>query len=461
MPFLADFQTLRSTTAAVAAVWAVFGLAGPGTANPADTNVVAQNASVRDGSFVLASATPVPRAKPGRNATASQTVTVPSQTTSESISVPRLSAGDPGSLRAALDAVANGRGAQAIGMRDGLRDPIDRKIIDWRLARSGDSAVSSAFITQFAIAEPDWPSQKLLRRRAEQALAREKPAPARVLQAFKGLEPVSTRGTLLLARAHEARGDKKSARALVRDLWRTERLSAAEEKSILSEFKSNLTREDHKVRVHMFLYDDRTKAALRTAVFLNGDQRKLVDAWVAVVRKSSKANALLKAVPQSQRSEPGYVFARVKYLRRNKQEEAAIKALLDAPTKAGTLIDPDEWWVERRIVSRMALDRNRARDAYRIASAHSAESPARFAEAEFHAGWYALRFLNDPGRAQRHFQEIEKIGKTPITRSRAFYWLGRAAEAQGKNGDSRRFYRAAAEYKTAFYGQLAKEKLGS
>jgi len=60
------------------------------------------------------------------------------------------------------------------------------------------------------------------------------------------------------------------------------------------------------------------------------------------------------------------------------------------------------------------------------------------AEAEFYAGWLALTRLNDPAAAAKHFATIDRVGVTPITRARALYWEGRAAEAdEGPDGGQR------------------------
>lgn len=407
---------------------------------------------------------PVPVPRPG--SAASGTPSVGSSIHSAAVkptgseTLPQISRGEKQSLRSALQAVAAGKGSRALAIRKTLKDPVDQKIVDWRLSRSGDPAISSNFITGFTVSSPNWPSQKLLRRRAEQAFAREKPAADAVIAAFKGLKPLSLTGTLLLANAYLDTGNKKPARALISQTWRADTLSAGEERRVLRNFKSLLNRKDHKARADMLLYDDRANGALRLAPFLSKDERKLIDARIAVIRKSRKAAALLKAVPRSQRVEPGYAFARIKYLRRKKKDAEAIKVMLNAPVQKSGLIGGDAWWVERRIVSREALDLGRPKDAYKIAAAHGAVSPAKYTEAEFHAGWYALRFLKDPKRARAHFLNIEKVGKTPITRSRAFYWLGRTAEARKQRSEAQKYYQQAAEYKTAFYGQLAREKLG-
>jgi len=84
-------------------------------------------------------------------------------------------------------------------------------------------------------------------------------------------------------------------------------------------------------------------------------------------------------------------------------------------------------------------------------------------EAEFHAGWIALRFLNDPARAALHFGALAKLAETPMSRARAAYWQGRAAEASTA-GDAAAtalaFYEQAAAQPATYYGQLARGKLG-
>src|SRR5690606_19851205 len=50
--------------------------------------------------------------------------------------------------------------------------------------------------------------------------------------------------------------------------------------------------------------------------------------------------------------------------------------------------------------------------------------------------------------------------ETPVSVTRAAYWQGRAAEALGKADLAREAYERAAEHPIAYYGQLARAKLG-
>src|SRR5262249_21622516 len=138
-------------------------------------------------------------------------------------------------------------------------------------------------------------------------------------------------------------------------------------------------------------------------------------------------------------------------------EAAAV--LLAATHKDALLVDGDAWWVEHRLVARKLLDLGDAKTAYRLCAEHNAETPEAKVEAEVHAGWIALRYLDDPAKAATHFARAASAAQTPWSISRAAYWRGRAAEARGDQAGAAKLYEAAAAQATSYYGQLARAKL--
>jgi soluble lytic murein transglycosylase len=80
-------------------------------------------------------------------------------------------------------------------------------------------------------------------------------------------------------------------------------------------------------------------------------------------------------------------------------------------------------------------------------------------DAEFLAGWIALRYLHNPELAFIHFDRLAKGVSFPISVARAHYWLGRTAETANRPADAAAEYRRAAEHPATFYGQLALAKL--
>ncbi|MCP4383228.1 MAG: lytic transglycosylase domain-containing protein, partial [Hyphomicrobiales bacterium] len=361
-------------------------------------------------------------------------------------------------LRYAVKFLDEGNPAAATAAAYAMPNPVDTKVIDWLVAIS-DHNVPASHVAENWRKLADWPGQRLLQIRFEQALVREKPDANAVIKAFDGRKPETEAGLRLLARAHIAAGHKSSAAAVVRDYWRERRFGSETEARIRKEFGSLLTTAEYKARSNRLLYEEQNSAALRNASYVSKDERALAAAVVAVDNRKNMANAL-SAVPAAKRKDPLYTYARARYLRRTDKLDEAAKLLLTAPSDP-KLLDGDAWWVERRIVSRDMLDEGDAKTAYRIAAGHAAESRAPIAEAEFHAGWYALEYLNDPATAKKHFAAIHEVSSRPLSQSRADYWLGRAAEKAGNRSEASKAYQRAGKHPTTFYGQLALARLGN
>lgn len=363
--------------------------------------------------------------------------------------------GDVSALKEGLDELSSGDSAGALAVRDRLpAHSLDHEILSWAIALGGGLSSHDIIAAERELAE--WPGADALRRNAERALYREGAPASEVLAALGDRQPQTMEGVIALARAELASDRREAAHATISAFWRKAKLEAKEEAAIQKEFGSLLTRADHRFRMERMLYCDRVNAALRVAD--EAGARKLAEAWGSAIRDRRNAGELLEAVPAAQRS-AGYFFIKAKYLRGKEKYEAAAKVVLAAPRDAEAIVDPNAWWIERRVLSRELLDIGKVEAAYEVAAGHAAESPVQAADAEFHAGWYALRGLHKPAVAARHFRRIAEIADGPISLSRAWYWLGRAAEAGGP-GDAGAYYEQAARYGTAFYGQLAAAKLG-
>lgn len=360
-------------------------------------------------------------------------------------------------LKSGLDALAANDIAGARNARDTLpATSLDRHILAWAIALYSGNQVPSGEIADAARMLPGWPGTIELRKNSERALYRENPPPQVVVQAFGLSQPLTPEGVMILARSQVALGNAAAARAVLVPFWRSEKLAAKDEAAIIKEFAALIPAADHRYRMERMFYADRPASALRIAGLAGAQQ--LADAWAAVDRGDKNAAKLLKAVPEAQHS-AGYYFAEAEYLRKQRKFADAAAVVMTAPTDRDALVDPDAWWVERRVLSRELVDEGDVKTAYRIVSMHAAENPENAAEAEFHAGWYALRGLNDPATAATHFARIAGLARGPVSLSRAYYWLGRAAEVGGP-GNARDYFARAAAYGTTFYGQLAGERAG-
>ena len=299
----------------------------------------------------------------------------------------------------------------------------------------------------------------MFRRRAEAMLWQEQ-ADLATIRGFVGDRPLSAKGRFALGRALLAQGDRAGAKAVIRDAWRMESLPRDAEEQMLDTFGELITRDDDKARMERRLYANDVEGAMRAAHRLGGLEPAIAKARAAVNEKAANGAALIDALPSSANQDAGVLFSRIQLLRRADKIAEAAELMLAAPRDAAHIYDADEWWVERRLIARKLLDLGAASTAYLLARDAAPPTKENYrVEHEFTAGWIALRFLKDPATAAQHFARISP-GSNPIALARAGYWRGRAAEAMNKPQEARTHYEQAARHSTAYYGQLARARLG-
>jgi len=362
-------------------------------------------------------------------------------------------------LREAIAAAERGDAAGATERAQRLGNPVAQTLVEWYVLRTGGPGVSTARIQRFMSANRDWPGQTQLRTRAEQALIQDSRPAAEVIAFFRDHPPRSAHGRVALAIALAGQGQTDRAHALVREAWRTQDIPQALDQLVRERLPGAVTRAEERVRLYRILYRDRASEAMPIAQRLGGNELAIARAWAAVINRAGNAQALLDAVPQAARADIGYQFARIQHLRRAERFTEAAQLLLAAPRDPRVLINGDEWWVERRLVGRRMLEENQHQLAYRIVSQHAAQRDTERMEAEFHAGWIALRFLNDANAADQHFARLQGDAVRQISVARGAYWRGRAAQARGDVFGANQHFEAAARHRTTYYGQLAMARL--
>jgi soluble lytic murein transglycosylase len=374
---------------------------------------------------------------------------------------PQTSDPDVALVKSAIDSLRSGDADKATRVQGTISDPVARKLVEWIILRSDHNGAGSARYLAFIAANPSWPSLAMFRRRAEAMFWVENVKPSQVLSFFNGSPPQSAKGRLVLARALLAQGETAGARAHVREAWRNDPMPADLEKQLLEIHSEFLIRADHKARMEKRLFAADNETAMRAARRLGGADVAIAQARIALNGKGGNAKQLLEAVPAEARHDAGYIFAHVHILRHEGKIAEAAQVMLSAPRELTQIHDSEGWWVERRVLARNLLDIDDAQSAYLVVrdAAEPTKENSRV-ERHFMAGWIALRFLNDPATAAAHFARIQDASSHPTSLARAHYWLGRAAEAARRPDQARTEYQAAARSSAAYYGQLARARVG-
>jgi soluble lytic murein transglycosylase len=346
---------------------------------------------------------------------------------------------------------------------DKIEDPTARLIARWYYLRSSKGHAPLAQYAAFRRDHPMWPSEKLLRRNAELSALLKKPQHEEVLAFFRDQPPVTGAGKAALGAAYLDKGEKARGTALIREAWHQHALPEDAQEAVRERFDKLLRREDHKARADWLLAQDRrnlTDDARRLKKELAKPDQKSMQARVAEVRRSRHAGGLLTRLDSKLKARPEVLLSRVRWLRRHGNNEKAWRLLQRVPGAKGPLVAPAAWWEERRIHVRAALNAGRAETAYAIARDHGGAEGEELHEAEFLAGWIALRFLDKPEAARTHFAASRAGADLPADFARSDYWLGRAELKLGDTAAAQRSFTEAGRHFHTYYGQLARLALG-
>ena len=330
------------------------------------------------------------------------------------------------------------------------------KALKWQYYLDKGTDASFEEITAFIDANPHWPLLASLQRNAEQRITDKTPRKT-LLGWFTSNPPKSARGMLHYAHALEQIGRRQDAIDLVRESWVNMEMSAGDEKTLRARHRKWLTAEDNLARLERLLWEGSTRSALRQARHVPRDYRQLAEARVTLRRMGYGVDRAIRNVPAGLKKHPGLVYERLRWRVRKKRYPDAIQLILGRQVDESS--HPRLWWRQRSILARWALKEGRITEAYRLAAEHAAKDGYAFADAEWTAGWIALRFLRDPKMALNHFKRMHAAVSYPVSLTRGAYWTGLSLEALNRGEEARGWFEKAAKFPTRFYGQMAANHL--
>ncbi|NEY90266.1 lytic transglycosylase domain-containing protein [Tabrizicola oligotrophica] len=332
-------------------------------------------------------------------------------------------------------------------------------LVEWHRLRGGDEAARLGDYEAFLARHPDWPGLALLREKGEVAVARSTD-PARVIAYFGAAKPATGEGAVALVKALMQSARPGEAEAEAHRAWAVLKFEADEEAALL-DLQGEAMAVAHEVRLDNLLWDGkRTAEALRMVPRVSAGWQALAKARLALRADKAGASALIDAVPAALKDDPGLAYERFLWRMRRDNYPDATELLLERSDSPARLGRPEAWAERRALLARWLMRNGQESTAYRLAARHHLKEGSDRADLEFLAGFIALRKLGDADTALRHFADLKAGVKTPISLSRADYWTGRALEAKGDATGAQAAYQSAAQYQTAYYGQLAAEKLG-
>jgi len=335
--------------------------------------------------------------------------------------------------------------------------PALEKVLLWLRLKDRTSGAGFDEISAFLRKNPAWPDRRRLIDLAELRMPNDLPAAAQRAW-FAEIAPRSAAGRLKYLRSLEDGSDRETLAATARAYWHETPLGLADHRTFLRRYRSLLRSDDHWIRLDRMLWRGHISSARRVLPLVGKDKQKLALARMTLRTQSPGVDGAIKRVPKALLADPGLQYERLRWRHRKGKKDSALELLWSVPPEQEFA---ELWWRERARQIRYALDEDRKEDAYLLSAAHIQQDGLTFAEAEWHAGWIALRFADKPAEALAAFSRLYDGVSTSISLARAAYWAGRASEALKDNDAARSWYRRAAAHPATFYGQLAQARLSA
>ncbi|MEM8726623.1 MAG: lytic transglycosylase domain-containing protein, partial [Pseudomonadota bacterium] len=329
---------------------------------------------------------------------------------------------------------------------------INAAIANWEFLQE-ERDLTWADYSSFALSYPNFPRSEIIRLRAEATLDKEAPQSADLLRYFDALPPLTNparaRYALTLAGAQ-----RPEAFEVAREAWRNGEMSGPAEAYLLGLFGSRFDADDHSARMDALLWQGEREAAARNMINLPEADRPLAMARLSLLNGTLPRDAGL-SVPNEANTDAGFTFNLVNYLWAKRLTGQAVQLLANRPAFTSPAFDAEDMVGDMLAVAKAANSTDTVRIASKIddlfapgtdISNGSFRLRDRYTDLMWMGGTNALWRLGDGAAAAPLFERYGNGARSPLTKSKGFYWAGRAARQAGLADDATRYFEMAAAY---------------
>lgn len=315
----------------------------------------------------------------------------------------------------------------------------------------------------FLLSYPGFPDEDKLRANAEARLGYDFVSPERLIAYFDRYPPVTNNGRAQYAVAMMT-ARPEQAEAAARAAWRGGEMNDSALATIYGNYGGRFTPEDQDARMDALLWQRNAYAAAQQLPYVSPGKASIYAARLAILQGGDGYTA-----DGSATTDPGYLYNRSRELRQEGRNQEAVSMLASHGQLSVKPFDATAWVTEHLTVARLADSNSAVRVAQRATEPFAdvneiLTGPYKLRDDYTSLMWLggtnALWYLNDGNAAASLFYRYGAAAKTPQTRSKGFFWAGRAAAQAGDQGAANRYYEMAAQYPEYFYGLLALDRLG-
>jgi len=305
---------------------------------------------------------------------------------------------------------------------------------------------------------PDWPQNTFIKNHVEKLIDKNV-SKEEIFDWFSKHPPSTPEGFKYYALSIPSILDKEEAKVIIKNGWVYGSFSKDEQPVFLKKYSNVLNYSDHLSRINELLWNNNAAEATRMLHLIKKEDQRRYVVRIAIINKDPKAEKLFRALPKVDKFSSGVLYSYLKRKRAPKSPVTNVELHLAAHIPSDKA-KGNRWWDLRSYYIRELMDKHRYHDAYRLAKNHACEGRMQITQAEWLAGWLALRYLHTPKPALEHFKQLYNNCSMPISRSRGAYWIARSYKTLQMPEKANEWFKKAARHGHTFYGQMAQYELG-
>ncbi len=368
-----------------------------------------------------------------------------------------LSQTDKNLLRQIGSQMRQGNYDSGVNISNRLNNQAAKNYVYWKYLTANDTVPTFSELDSYIDSNPNMPYQNVLQSKLENNLS----SVDSVMQAkfFTNHVPITTQGRITYINFLFNNNYQQQAIDYLKHLWHFDTLTHTQQEKIIINYGKYLTQKDHSERIKN-LIDKREYATAKGLLrYATTDDRIKYDLRQKLIALGRDALFSYKRSSHHIKQDAGVLRSLVHYYRKTNQEANALYVMAHL-TQAQSRDNPKAWYESRAILSRVAFKAGQKQNAYAIIANHFLTEGGDYVDAEFYAGWLALRHLGKIDTSLTHFKNGRAKSTLPISISRFEYWIGRSCNTLNNKLCETTAYKNASKYFYTFYGQLAAYQIG-
>lgn len=332
-------------------------------------------------------------------------------------------------------------------------NPALLKLVKWLCYQQKSCSTDFKDISDFIIANPDFPDIEILVKRAEEKITSQITDEV-LVKWFRKHKPKTATGIkyyIKLSLPHIVDKDKLSK--TVKYGWINGSYNSEERALFLQKYGHLLSTQDHIAKIYLLLSKGNTKIDQDILNLIPNNYKELLKARMSLRNDQNNFAKIINNIPKNLRNDTELLFAEAQWYKHKGHHRKLAKLLYDHRQQKS--VGADNWFKLRTNTVVELIDTGSYKFAYNIAKDHSYTDLVNYVDGEWLAGRIAYFYLDQPQLAIEHFKNIYKQSKFSVSKSKGAYWSAMAARKLKNMELADEFFVLASRYPDTFYGQLA------